>query len=106
MNLSFFLALGVMLGLGLGLGGTGGFLGPVDEVPGFIPWLAFTNWVNQGVVHRGADHLRFHGATEASSLAHATFITSVEFGPEITTFLSHHDGMSSFHRMSGFGHGA
>ena len=41
-NLSFFLALGVMLGLG----GTGGFLGPPGVVRCFIPWVALTNYVN------------------------------------------------------------
>ena len=41
-----------------------------------------------------------------SCLAHATFITSVEFRPEGAACLSHHDGASSFHRMRGFGHGA
>ena len=41
-NLSFFLALGVMLGLG----GTGGFLGPPGVVRCFIPWVALTNCVN------------------------------------------------------------
>ena len=188
-NLSFFLALGVILGLG----GTGGFLGLVVEVPGFIPWLAFTKlceprlhgtrlkiivaggdgpcrahpasrtpngwrtflvqWRNlrptalscgrfqasgtslvkstccsaalikrvsstnsclywsrnckkAEAFHRGANHLRFHGATEAPGLTHATFITSVEFGPEGATCLSHHDGASSFDGMGGFGYGA
>ena len=44
-NLSFFLALGVIFGLG----GTGGFLGPRVGVPCFIPWVALTNCVNQTV---------------------------------------------------------
>ena len=59
-----------------------------------------------GVVHCGAHHLGLHGATEVCCLAHATFITSVEFRPEGAAFLSHHDSASSFHGMRGFGHGA
>ena len=45
-NLSFFLALGVMFGLG----GTGGFLGPRVGVPCFIPWVALTNCVNHACI--------------------------------------------------------
>ena len=45
-NLSFFLALGVMLGLG----GTGGFLGPAGVDPCFIPWVALTNCVNHACI--------------------------------------------------------
>ena len=45
-NLSFFLALGVTLGLG----GTGGFLpgleGPPGEALCFIPWVVLNNCVN------------------------------------------------------------
>ena len=41
-NLSFFLALGMMLGLG----GTGGFPGPPGVVPCFTPCVALTNCVN------------------------------------------------------------
>ena len=46
-NRSFFLALGVMLGLG----GTGGFLAGLEGPPGealcFIPWVVLSNCVNQ-----------------------------------------------------------
>ena len=45
-NLSFFLALGVMFGLG----GTGGFLGPPGVDPCFIPWVALTNCVNHACI--------------------------------------------------------
>ena len=46
-NRSFFLALGVIVGLG----GTGGFLAGLDSPPTpafcFIPWAILTNCVNQ-----------------------------------------------------------
>ena len=45
-NLSFFLALGVMFGLG----GTGGFLGPAGVDPCFIPLVALTNCVNHACI--------------------------------------------------------
>ena len=45
-NLSFFLALGVMFGLG----GTGGFLGPTGVDPCFIPWVALTKCVNHAYI--------------------------------------------------------